>query len=96
MARVLAIDLKMAHLKKRSQDKIIDRIFGKHYWWTGVMAYPQFKSLSAYCIKKAKQLGYTGEEYVGGHSGHALAAVAGWKAARLIAWCHQLFKEKWA
>jgi len=90
---VLAIDLKLEHMKAASQDAMIDRVFAKHYWWTGVMAYPQFKSLSAYCINKAKQLGYTGEKYVGGRSGHALAAFAGWKFARLATHYLQSFKR---
>jgi hypothetical protein len=93
---ILAIDLKLGYLKARSQDPIVGRVFAKHYWWTGVLAYPQFKSLSAYCIRKAKQLGYSGEKYVGGRSGHILAAVLGWKAARLMARYSQLFKKSWA
>lgn len=93
---VLAIDLKMEHMKAKSKDAIIDRVFAKHYRWAGVMAFPQFKSLSAYCIKTAKRLGYTGEKYVGGRSGHTLAAFAGWKTARIIAYYRQLFKKQWA
>jgi glycosyltransferase involved in cell wall biosynthesis len=93
---VLAIDLKLEHLKTVSQDEIINRVFAKHYWWTGVMAYPQFKNLSAYCIKKAKQLGYSGERYVGGRSGHTLSAFAGWKIARLMAYYRELLKKEWA
>ena len=93
---VLAIGLKLEHLKAKSQDEIIDRIFAKHYWWTGVMAYPQFKNISADCIKKAKQLGYSGEKYVGGNNGHILSAFFGWKAARQIAYYRQLFKNQWA
>jgi glycosyltransferase involved in cell wall biosynthesis len=93
---VLAIDLKLGYMKASSQDSNISRIFSKHYWWAGVMAYPQFKSLSAYCIQKAKKLDYTGEKYVGGRNGHALASIAGWKAARLITYYLQLFKGLWA
>jgi glycosyltransferase involved in cell wall biosynthesis len=93
---VLAIDLKLEHLKAVSQNEIINRVFAKHYWWAGVMAYPQFKSISAYCIKKGKQLGYTGEKYVGGRSGHALSAFTGWKTARWMAYYRELFKREWA
>jgi len=93
---ILAIDLKFDHLKKRTTESLVDRVFGKHYWWTGVLAYPQFKDLSAYCIKKAKQLGYTGKKYVGGRAGHALAGLLGWKMARMIAWFRQAFKGSWA
>jgi glycosyltransferase involved in cell wall biosynthesis len=93
---VLAIDLKLSYLKERTKDCIIDRIFAKHYWWTGVLAYPQFKTISKQCIQKAKQLGYTGEKYVGGAGGHLLAAILGWKIARLIANLQQSLKRKWA
>jgi len=93
---VTAIDLKRDHLKAKTTDPMVDRVFAKHYWWTGVLAYPQFKSLSGYCIKKAKQLGYSGEKYVGGRSGHLLAALLGWKAARLIGAWRTLFKRSWA
>jgi glycosyltransferase involved in cell wall biosynthesis len=93
---VLAIDLKLQHLKARTTELLVDRVFAKHYWWTGVMAYPQYKSLSKYCIQKAKQLGYSGERYVGGPGGHALAALLGWKMARMIAYYQQFFKRAWA
>jgi len=90
---ILATDLKLGYLKKRSGDPVIDLIFARHYWWAGVMAYPQFKRLSAYCIKKAGQLGYNGEKYVGGPVGHILAGVLGWRAARLIAYYRQSLKR---
>jgi glycosyltransferase involved in cell wall biosynthesis len=93
---ILATDLKLAHLKERTPDTIVDRVFARHYWWTGVIAYPQFKDLSAFCIQKAKQLGYSGEKYVGGPAGHVLAGLFGWKAARLMAWCRQTFNRSWA
>lgn len=93
---VLAIDLKLAYIKAKSQNTLIDKVFAKHYWWTGVLAYPRFKNLSKYCIEKAKELGYSGEKYVGGPGGHAIAAFLGWKAARYIAWYQQLFKQSWA
>ena len=93
---VLANDLKLSYLKAKTKNSIIDRIFAKHYWWTGVLAYPQFKSLSDYCIQKAQQLGYSGEKYVGGPSGHLFAGIFGWKAARIIAYYQQLFKKSWA
>ncbi|MDB5122991.1 MAG: hypothetical protein JWP94_1120 [Mucilaginibacter sp.] len=93
---ILATDLKLAHLKEKTADTLVDRIFARHYWWTGVIAYPQFKDLSAYCIQKAKQLGYSGEKYVGGPVGHVLAGLFGWKAVRLMARCRQVFKRSWA
>jgi len=53
VSAVLAIDLKYQNLKAKTNDPIIDRVFARHYRWTGVLAYPQFKSISNYCIKKA-------------------------------------------
>ena len=82
---IAAIDLKYQHLKAKTDDPLGDKIFAKPYWWTGVLAYPQFKTLSGYCIEKAKALGYTGEKYVGGRAGHLLAALLGWKMARRLA-----------
>jgi glycosyltransferase involved in cell wall biosynthesis len=81
---IRAIDLKYAHLKEKSPTDMVDRIFAKHYWWTGVLAYPQFKEQSAQCIKKAKSLGYRGQKYTGGPTGQRIAKLLGWKAARLF------------
>jgi glycosyltransferase involved in cell wall biosynthesis len=93
---VLAIDLKYGHIKAKTSDRLADRVFAKHYWWTGVLAFPQFKALSKYCIQKAKQLDYQGERYVGSPAGHFLAGFLGWKAARLITHYGQQFKRSWA
>jgi glycosyltransferase involved in cell wall biosynthesis len=93
---ILAMELKLKHLKIKTNDPIIDRIFSRHYWWTGVIAYPQFKSLSKYCIKKAKELGYTGEKYNGGPAGHLLTKFTGWKIARMVAYYRQKFGSSWA
>jgi glycosyltransferase involved in cell wall biosynthesis len=93
---VLAIDLKHSHLKKKTDDPIVDRIFARNYWWAGVMAYPQFKDVSKHCIETAQELGYTGEKYVGGRGGHLLAGIFGWKTARLIANLQQSLKRTWA
>jgi glycosyltransferase involved in cell wall biosynthesis len=90
---VLATDLKIGYLKAKTNENIVNRVFAKHYWWTGVIAYPRFKSLSKYCIQKAKQLGYNGEKYVGGPGGHFLARFLGWKAARLVAYYRQTLKR---
>jgi len=93
---ILSNDLKYSHLKSMTNDPIIDKIFARYYWWTGVPAYPRFKDLSKYCIQKAKQLGYSGEKYVGGPGGHRLTRYFGWKIARIIAYCRHLLKEQWA
>ena len=93
---ILAIDLKYSYLKAKTEDGIIDRIFAKHYWWLGVLIYPEFKSLSKYCIKKAKKSNYNGEKYVGGRAGHILASFFGWKAARIMSHYQQLIKKLWA
>jgi glycosyltransferase involved in cell wall biosynthesis len=92
---VIAIDLKYQHLKEKSTDKVLDKIFAKHYWWTGVLAYPKYKSLSKYCIQKAMLLGYNDEKYVGGPVGHTITKFLGWKAARFIAYYQQVFKRSW-
>lgn len=93
---IMAIDLKHGYLKEQTGDSIIDKVFARNYWWTGVLAYPLFKDLSTHCIQKAKQLGYTGEKYVGGPGGHLLAGILGWKVARLMANLQQSLKKKWA
>lgn len=82
---ITAIDLKYSHLKAKTDNPLVGRVFAKPYWWTGVMAYPQYKSLSKYCTEKATALGYSGEKYVGGRSGHLIAAIFGWKVARRLA-----------
>ncbi|MCC8425731.1 glycosyltransferase family A protein [Mucilaginibacter sp. UR6-11] len=88
---IAAIDLKYQYLTAKSNDKLINRIFARHYWWTGVLAYPEFKALSKRCIQKATALGYNGEKYVGGPAGHTIANILGWKAARLIVHYQQVF-----
>jgi len=93
---VLAIDLKYQNLKAKTNNPIIDRVFARHYRWIGVLAYPQFKSLSSYCIKKAQELGYNGEKYTGGPAGHFLTKLMGWKAARILAYYKQLVSKSWA
>jgi len=90
---ILSNDLKFSYLKAKTSDPIIDRIFARYYWWTGIPAYPRFKDLSKYCVQKATQLGYTGEKYVGGPGGHLLTKYLGWKAARIIAHYKLLFKN---
>jgi glycosyltransferase involved in cell wall biosynthesis len=89
---VKATDLIYAYLKKASGNNIIDKIFARHYWWAGVLAYPKFKTLSDYYIKTARSLGYTGEKYVGGPLGHRLANLLGWKVARYIAYIRERSK----
>lgn len=93
---IASINFKYGYLKERTNDPILDRIFARHYWWTGVIAYPQYKDLSKYCIKKAKELGYRGEKYNGGPAGHLLAKFTGWKMARIIAYYRQKSGRSWA
>lgn len=83
-SRLLATDLKYAHLKAKDRHPIIDKLFARSYWWLGVEAYPQYQALSEESIRKAKKLGYSGEKYVGGARGHLLTKFLGWKLARLI------------
>ena len=91
---ILSNNLKYQHLSKLSSDKIIDKIFAKHYWWLGVLIYPQFTDLSNYCILKGKELGYDGQKYVGGPMGHLLSNLFGWKITRFIFYYLQLLKKR--
>lgn len=90
---IASIDLKFDYLKSKMNSALIDRIFARHYRWNGVLAYPQFKKLSKYCINRAKELGYSGEKYVGGPAGHTLTSYVGWKVARRLAYYQQLLKR---
>ena len=80
----LAIELKYKHIKEHTDNPILDKIFARHYWWTGILAYPQYKQLSKLCTQKAIQLGYSGQPYTGGPSGHLLTKYFGWKVARIL------------
>jgi hypothetical protein len=93
---VVSFDLKYSYMKARSNDPVIDRIFARHYWWTGVSAYPKFKDFSEKCTRRAIELGYTGKKYVGGPAGHTLAKYLGWKAARRLLYYQQSIKKMWA
>jgi glycosyltransferase involved in cell wall biosynthesis len=95
VSEITAIDLKYSYLKAKRSDKLIDRIFARHYWWTGVLAYPQFRTLSKRCIQKAKELNYTGQKYVGGPTGHAIANFLGWRMARILFHYKQQLKNSW-
>ena len=91
---ILSNTLKHTYLTKYSNNGIINKIFAKHFWWQGVLAYPQYPDLSKICIKKGKELGYNGEKYVGGPLGHSLASIFGWKATRFLFYYLQLLKQK--
>ncbi|MDR3695463.1 glycosyltransferase [Mucilaginibacter sp.] len=93
---ILSLNLKYGYLKEWTTDPILDRIFARHYWWTGVAAYPRFKELSGNCIQKATELGYKGKKYMGGPAGHTLAGFLGWKPVRFMAYWQQRFKAVWA
>ncbi|WP_295674768.1 hypothetical protein, partial [uncultured Mucilaginibacter sp.] len=93
---VESLNLKYGYLKARTSEPVLDRIFARHFWWTGVAADPRFKELSGYCIQKATDLGYKGEKYMGGPAGHTLANILGWKPVRFMAYWQQRFKASWA
>lgn len=93
---ISTLNLKYGYLKERTSEPMLDRIFARHYWWTGVAAYPRFKDLSKYCTQRASELGYNGEKYMGGPAGHFLARILGWKLARRIASWQQRFRTSWA
>jgi glycosyltransferase involved in cell wall biosynthesis len=90
---LLALNLKHSHLKSKTANPILDKIFARQLWWLGVEAYPKFIHFSELCTRKARQLGFSGREYVGGPDGHKLAAILGWKFARFISYYTQLLKK---
>ncbi|HEY4324125.1 MAG TPA: glycosyltransferase family 2 protein [Mucilaginibacter sp.] len=90
---LLSIDLKYGYLKAKTNDAIVDRVFARHYWSTGVMAYPHFKTLSKHCIKKGAELGYAGPKYAGGPAGHIITRFFGWKTARYFSLFQQALKS---
>jgi glycosyltransferase involved in cell wall biosynthesis len=85
-SRRLAIDLKYEYLKLKTQDKIIDRIFARHYWGLGVDAYPQFTDISNRAIYDAKRLGYRGPKYVSGKISTFLSKLLGWRLLRVLSY----------
>jgi glycosyltransferase involved in cell wall biosynthesis len=93
---IASLNLKYGYLKERTGEPMLDRIFARHYWWTGVAAYPRFKDLSKYCTQKAVNLGYKGQKYMGGPAGHFFAGILGWKFVRLMAYWQHRFKTSWA
>jgi len=85
-SRLKATDLKYQHIKAKSDNPLIDKIFARFYWWLGVEAYPQYKTLSRICIDNGKKMGYSGKKYVGGANGHLITKLLGWRASRLISY----------
>jgi len=90
---IRSIDLKYEYLKSKTNSNLVDLVFAKHYWWTGVLAFPQFKSYSEYCIKKGAELGYKGKKYIGGPSGQFISKYFGWRVARFFSYYQELLKS---
>jgi len=86
-----AIDLKVSHLKNRTDNPLIDKIFARHYWWAGVSSYPRFKNISAAFIQKAKALNYCGEHYHAGPFTNFLTKLFGWRLARVFTYIRHGF-----
>ncbi|MBB5395347.1 glycosyltransferase family A protein [Mucilaginibacter sp. AK015] len=82
----LAIELKYSYLKARFDNKLLDRIFARHYWELGVASYPAHMAISNKAIKRAKKFGYTGPKYVSGKFSMLLSKVLGWRFAKLISY----------
>jgi glycosyltransferase involved in cell wall biosynthesis len=80
----LAINLKYNHLKERTDSKILENIFAKHYWVLGVSCYPKFKDISDKAIRKAKQYGYKGPKYTSGKMATRLSRIVGWRISKLL------------
>ena len=83
-SEIKSINLKKEHLQGKLDNAIIEKIFSRHYWWTGFNCYPAYRDLSHYCLKKAKLLNYMGNKYIGGGKGKTLSGFIGWKATKYL------------
>ena len=88
---LLATDLKYSHLKAKTDDKILDRIFARHYWSLGVNTYPQYADISNKAINKAKLFGYTGPKYTSGKLSTFLSKILGWRLLRIVSFIRHGF-----
>ncbi|MDB5150381.1 MAG: hypothetical protein JWQ57_4401 [Mucilaginibacter sp.] len=92
----LAINLKYNHLKERTDSKILENIFAKHYWLLGVSSYPKFKDISNRAIRKAKQFGYKGPKYTSGKMAMRLSRIVGWRIAKWLSIIkHEFIRYRW-
>ena len=80
----LTIELKYKYLKAKTDLKMLDHVFARHYWELGVAAYPKYPDISAKAIKKAKILGYKGPKYISGKITNLITNTLGWRIARLL------------
>jgi glycosyltransferase involved in cell wall biosynthesis len=83
-SRMLAIDLKIKYLKPYIARPILDKVFARHYWEIGVMAFPQYRQLSNTALKKAEQLGFGGSKYKAGKLSTWLSKLIGWRIVRFL------------
>lgn len=81
---MLAIDLKIKYLKPYIARPILEKVFARHYWEIGVMAFPRYKQLSNIALKKAKHLNFSGSKYKAGKLSTWLSKLIGWKIVRLL------------
>ncbi|HEY4196014.1 MAG TPA: glycosyltransferase family 2 protein [Mucilaginibacter sp.] len=81
-----SIDLKYMHLSKRIKDKLLDRIFARHYWELGIKCFPRYQKLSDSAIQKAMTLGYVDNKYDGGRLSKLIYNLFGWKIARIVSY----------
>lgn len=83
---LLAIDLKYSYLKARTNSKLLDKIFARHYWDLGVASYPLHIAISNKAIKQAKKMDYKGPKYVSGKSSMFLSKIVGWRIVKLLSY----------
>jgi len=84
ISRMLATELKIDCLKPYVPNPLLGKIFAKHYWEIGVMAFPKYMALSNTAIKKAKELGYSGLKYKSGNLSTLASKLVGWRFIRLL------------
>lgn len=91
-SKVKSIELKHKYLRQRSNSFVIDQIIGRFYWENGILSFPNFRELSSYCLKQAKNLNYKNSKYPGGRTSNLINKYVGWRITRLIS--YSAFKLK--
>ncbi|KQC02425.1 glycosyltransferase family 2 protein [Pedobacter sp. Hv1] len=88
LSMVKAITSKHQHLLNYNSDKkqVIDYMMAKHYWDIAIYAYPQYKDISEYCVKKAKDLGLKLFSYGSTKKGKLISKIFGWRFAKILSY----------
>lgn len=85
------IELKYKYLREKTDSKILDKIFARHYWELGIAAYPQYKDISNLAITKSLGFGYINKKYDGSTAGKLAYKLLGWRITRLISYIKNEF-----